>query len=184
MDIFEEAVPKSSDEEDEEDSDSDDDLYLDVKHKKCSSCVAGDDQKLSVWWDLENGDRYNHYDSLCISLGRIRANLRYYNEVMNDWFYGNIIIDMLAWAKDNPPPATLLLILDDFQTSDVVEYLHAKGYTLVVTQLAGGPPLSNGESQQQQQQQHGDSISSIFPPDSDKMDGVEAVPKENVDSGV
>ncbi|KAK2365046.1 hypothetical protein P8452_67873 [Trifolium repens] len=200
MDRVEEAVPKSDEEYSDSDySDSDDsDLYLDVKHKKYS---CGDGEKLSVWWDLENGDLYNHYrprqimklknkfhemnghgplsifcygdttkirESVRNSLICIGARFKYYSEDMKDWFYANIIIEMLKWAKENPPPATLILILDDGQTCYVAGYLQAMGYKLVVAQF-------------KESQQHGDS--SLFPSDSDnKMDdGVEAVPKENVD---
>ncbi|RDY14512.1 Meiosis regulator and mRNA stability factor 1, partial [Mucuna pruriens] len=80
-----------------------------------------------------------------------------------------ILVDMLFWAVDNPAPANYLLISGDRDFSNALHQLRMRRYNILLAQpqkasaplvaaaksvwlwtslLAGGPPLSNGESQQ------------------------------------
>ncbi|CAJ1870762.1 unnamed protein product [Sphenostylis stenocarpa] len=80
-----------------------------------------------------------------------------------------ILVDMLFWAVDNPAPANYLLISGDREFSNALHQLRLRRYNILLAQpqkasaplvaaaksvwlwtslLAGGPPLSNGESQQ------------------------------------
>ncbi|KAK2649798.1 hypothetical protein Ddye_017287 [Dipteronia dyeriana] len=78
-----------------------------------------------------------------------------------------ILVDMLFWAVDNPAPANYLLISGDRDFSNALHQLRMRRYNILLAQpqkasaaliaaaksvwlwtslLAGGPPLSNGES--------------------------------------
>ncbi|KAK4282690.1 hypothetical protein QN277_014036 [Acacia crassicarpa] len=80
-----------------------------------------------------------------------------------------ILVDMLFWAVDNPAPANYLLISGDRDFSNALHQLRMRRYNILLAQpqkasaplvaaaksvwlwttlLAGGPPLTNGESQQ------------------------------------
>ncbi|KAJ9180382.1 hypothetical protein P3X46_008635 [Hevea brasiliensis] len=80
-----------------------------------------------------------------------------------------ILVDMLFWAVDNPAPANYLLISGDRDFSNALHQLRMRRYNILLAQpqrasapliaaarsvwlwtslLAGGPPLSDGESQQ------------------------------------
>ncbi|XP_042476651.1 uncharacterized protein LOC122058179 isoform X2 [Macadamia integrifolia] len=80
-----------------------------------------------------------------------------------------ILVDMLFWAVDNPAPANYLLISGDRDFSNALHQLRMRRYNILLAQpqnasapllaaaksvwlwtslLAGGPPLSNGESLQ------------------------------------
>ncbi|KAJ7973213.1 Meiosis arrest female protein 1 [Quillaja saponaria] len=80
-----------------------------------------------------------------------------------------ILVDMLFWAVDNPAPANYLLISGDRDFSNALHQLRLRKYNILLAQpqkasiplvaaaksvwlwtslLAGGLPLSNGESQQ------------------------------------
>ncbi|KAE9615918.1 putative meiosis regulator and mRNA stability factor 1, PIN domain-containing protein [Lupinus albus] len=80
-----------------------------------------------------------------------------------------ILVDMLFWAVDNPAPANYLLISGDRDFSNALHQLRLRKYNILLAQpqkasaplvaaaksvwlwtslLAGGPPLTNGESQQ------------------------------------
>ncbi|KDP23339.1 hypothetical protein JCGZ_23172 [Jatropha curcas] len=80
-----------------------------------------------------------------------------------------ILVDMLFWAVDNPAPANYLLISGDRDFSNALHQLRMRRYNILLAQpqrasapliaaarsvwlwtslLAGGPPLSEGESQQ------------------------------------
>ncbi|KAJ4955710.1 hypothetical protein NE237_012493 [Protea cynaroides] len=80
-----------------------------------------------------------------------------------------ILVDMLFWAVDNPAPANYLLISGDRDFSNALHQLRMRRYNILLAQpqnasapllaaaksvwlwtslLAGGPPLSNGESMQ------------------------------------
>jgi len=79
-----------------------------------------------------------------------------------------ILVDMLFWAVDNPAPANYLLISGDRDFSNALHQLRLRRYNILLAQpqkasaplvaaaksvwlwtslLAGGPPLTNGESQ-------------------------------------
>lgn len=78
-----------------------------------------------------------------------------------------ILVDMLFWAVDNPAPSNYLLISGDRDFSNALHQLRMRRYNILLAQpqkasaplvaaaksvwlwttlLAGGPPLSNGES--------------------------------------
>ncbi|XP_059652200.1 uncharacterized protein LOC132299529 [Cornus florida] len=80
-----------------------------------------------------------------------------------------ILVDMLFWAVDNPAPANYLLISGDRDFSNALHQLRMRRYNILLAQpqkasaplvaaaksvwlwtslLAGGPPLTNGESAQ------------------------------------
>lgn len=80
-----------------------------------------------------------------------------------------ILVDMLFWAVDNPAPASFFLISGDRDFSDALHKLRLRRYNILLAQpqrasaplvaaaksvwlwtslLAGGTPLTNGESQQ------------------------------------
>ncbi|XP_065852144.1 uncharacterized protein [Euphorbia lathyris] len=80
-----------------------------------------------------------------------------------------ILVDMLFWAVDNPAPGNYLLISGDRDFSNALHQLRMRRYNILLAQpqrasapliaaarsvwlwtslLAGGPPLSDGESQQ------------------------------------
>ncbi|BAT95163.1 hypothetical protein VIGAN_08183500 [Vigna angularis var. angularis] len=80
-----------------------------------------------------------------------------------------ILVDMLFWAVDNPAPANYLLISGDRDFSNALHQLRLRRYNILLAQpkkasaplvaaaksvwlwtslLAGGPPLTNGESLQ------------------------------------
>ncbi|WCJ26849.1 hypothetical protein M5689_008636 [Euphorbia peplus] len=80
-----------------------------------------------------------------------------------------ILVDMLFWAVDNPAPCNYLLISGDRDFSNALHQLRMRRYNILLAQpqrasapliaaarsvwlwtslLAGGPPLSDGESQQ------------------------------------
>ncbi|XP_061367239.1 uncharacterized protein LOC133310339 [Gastrolobium bilobum] len=80
-----------------------------------------------------------------------------------------ILVDMLFWAVDNPAPANYLLISGDRDFSNALHQLRMRRYNILLAQpqkasaplvaaaksvwlwtslLAGGPPLTSGESQQ------------------------------------
>ncbi|XP_071697396.1 uncharacterized protein [Rutidosis leptorrhynchoides] len=80
-----------------------------------------------------------------------------------------ILVDMLFWAVDNPAPCTYLLISGDRDFSNALHQLRMRKYNILLAQphkasvsllaaaksvwlwtslLAGGPPLTNGESPQ------------------------------------
>ncbi|CAK9185982.1 unnamed protein product [Ilex paraguariensis] len=80
-----------------------------------------------------------------------------------------ILVDMLFWAVDNPAPANYLLISGDRDFSNALHQLRMRKYNILLAQpqkasaplvaaaknvwlwtslVAGGPPLTNGESAQ------------------------------------
>ncbi|KAF2324077.1 hypothetical protein GH714_006512 [Hevea brasiliensis] len=86
-----------------------------------------------------------------------------------------ILVDMLFWAVDNPAPANYLLISGDRDFSNALHQLRMRRYNILLAQpqrasapliaaarsvwlwtslLAGGPPLSDGESQQLESETH------------------------------
>lgn len=90
-----------------------------------------------------------------------------------------ILVDMLFWAVDNPAPGNYLLISGDRDFSNALHQLRMRKYNILLAQphkasvsllaaaksvwlwtslLAGGPPLTNGESPQPVDNSYGQSV--------------------------
>lgn len=99
-----------------------------------------------------------------------------------------ILVDMLFWAVDNPAPGNYLLISGDRDFSNALHQLRMRRYNILLAQpqkasasllaaaksvwlwtslLAGGPPLTNGESTQSVDNTFGANSPQI--PDSDPV---------------